>query len=175
MSALDDKVYDYLSPLVGGRKLFEDHRSEARPPKPCVGFEVISNPQVGDRSVGSVSAEGVQPLWFNKVLTLQLNFYGDESADDAERFLVRIYDEETLYSGELLNIGLSSTSQSIDTSIKLAETWERRWSVRVVLTHVVEHLQNVGLIEQVVIEGEYTGGANVTGNDTTITRIPDNG
>ena len=175
MSALDDKVFDYFEPVISPLKLIEDHRSEARPQKPYVGFEVISNPQLGDKSNGVIDANGMQPFYFNKQLTLQLNFYGDDSADLAEAFLAEIYSEETLMLGETLNVGLLSTSQSIDTSIKIGTDWERRYSVRVVLSHVVEVVQSVGLIETVWIEGSYTGGANVTGNDTTLTRVPEDG
>lgn len=176
MSLLDDKLFDYFSPTLGsGVKFIEDHREEARPPKPYVGYELISNPQVGEKSNGAVDENGIQILYFNKTLTVQLNFYGDNSADDAETFLAKIYDEETLMLGETLNIGLLSTSQSIDTSTKIGKEWERRYSVRVVLSHVVERAQNVGLIETVWIEGEYSGGADVTGNETTLTRIPEDG
>lgn len=157
MSALDDKVYDFLFPCVGlpEGKFIHALEDITRRKLPYADFQLIRNGVVGT-SVMDVDADGYQEINQDKVLEVQVNFYGDTSEQLAEDFLLRLEMELSLLRGEQLNFGLQSTTAPIDTSSEINKTWERRYTVRVTLSHTAAVLDNVGLIEHVIMNGSFS-------------------
>lgn len=156
MTALNDKLHDYLLPClkVPAEKFIEARNDITRPRKPYVDFQIISNGTIGSETRGP-DEDGFQPIYHTKSLVVQLNFYGDDSAEDAEMFLLHLDMEATLTRGELLNFGLLDWTPPVDTSAEVAKTMERRYTVRVTLSHAAATLENVGLIKSVEIESTF--------------------
>ena len=156
MSALEDRLYDYLLPClhVTEDRLIEAHADVPRPVKSYVDFHVISDAVVGV-SNRTVDEDGMLPIDHVKTLVVQLNFYGKDSKEEADLFLLKLEMESTLVRGELLNFGLLSYTTPVDSSTEIAKTWERRQSVRLTLSHTAFILDDVGLIEHVEIDGDF--------------------
>jgi hypothetical protein len=86
---------------------------------------------------------------------VQLTFYGDNAQQDAELFQMKLEMESTLIRGEVLNFGLLSIAPAVDTSAEMAKTWERRYPVRLTLSHSTMILDDVGLIDTVEIGSDF--------------------
>jgi len=152
----EDKIYMYFYPClsVPEEKFYEAHEDVTKAKKPFVTYQVINERRIGvDESMPD--EEGMAEKSEAKELTVQLDFYGKNATNDAEQFALMLELESALIRGEELNFGLLRVEPAIDTSQQLANTWERRSTVRVVLSHTTSVLDDVGLIKHVEITGEF--------------------
>lgn len=156
MSALEDKLYDYFLPCleVPANKFVEAHADITRPKKPYVSFQLLGEDTIGVTH-GAVDDDGMMPINHVKTINVQLMFYGDNAQQDAELFKMKLEMESSLIRGEQLNFGLLSIAPAVDTSAEMAKTWERRYPVRLTLSHSTMILDDVGLIDTVEIGSDF--------------------
>lgn len=159
MTAINDKLFDYFYAATGlsDEKRFREATEDlAKARKPYASYQIIDNAPIGQPHYLTPNEYGIQPINQNKELIVQISFVGAEAAELIEAFIMRLHMESSLIRGELLNFGLLDIGRPVDTSVKLSETNERRYSVRVTLSHMSEVLDEVGLIEHVDIEGSFS-------------------
>ena len=154
---LDDKLHDYLLPClqVPAERFIHAHANITRPNKDYVDFHVVSNGTIGTETRGP-DENGMQEINHTKSVVVQLNFYGETAQESADLFLLHMDMEATLTRGEVLNFGLLSTTAPVDTTQEMAKTWERRYTVRITLSHSTAVLEDVGLIEHVDITATFS-------------------
>lgn len=159
--SLDNKLFEFLFTATGMAegKFKEAHADITAPAKPYATWQIISNPQFGEVMTYEIDEQGNQPLATNHVATVQVDFYGKDSSTTAHSFILMLQGEAAAERGYLLNLGFLSSMQPVDTSQAVGDTWERRFSVRLNISNTVEAVQQVGIIDTVVIEPTFTGGA----------------
>ena len=157
MSALEDRIYDFFFPClnVAEDRFIEAHADIVRPHKSYVDYQIVNDTTTGVDH-GRVTAEGQMPIHQVKTLVVQLNFYGEDAKDAADLFLIKLEMESSLIRGEVMDLGLLSFTPPVDTSEVLAKTWERRQTVRLSLSHTMTVLDDVGLIEHVEVNGDFS-------------------
>lgn len=155
---LNDFLYLFIQPCSGlpENKVVEAYNKNPRPPKPFVDYHVLRAPSIGSGCVTDLDANGIQTTDMQKVAEVQVNFYGEQSLDLALAFINRFELESSLTRGEELNLGLLGIADPVDTSTPIAETYERRYSVRLRVSFNDEIKEDVGLIEHVDIAGAFS-------------------
>ncbi|ALH46216.1 hypothetical protein POR1_11 [Pseudomonas phage POR1] len=155
---LNDFLYLFIQPCSGlpENKVVEAYNKNPRPSKPFADYHVLRPDTIGTGIVTDLDEDGVQTTDIQKIAEVQVNFYGEESAELAMAFVNRYELESSLIRGEELNLGLLGTPQIVDTSTPIAETYERRYSVRLRVSFNQEVKEHVGLIEHVDIQGEFS-------------------
>lgn len=157
-ATLNDFLFLFIQPCTGlpENKVVEAYNKNPRPAKPFADYHVLRPETSGSAVVTDLDADGVQTWDMQKVAEVQVNFYGENSLQLANAFVNRYELESSLVRGEELNLGLLGTPQVVDTSTPIAETYERRYSVRLRVSFNEEVKENVGLIEHVEIQGEFS-------------------
>jgi hypothetical protein len=165
-TTFETRLFDYLFPCTGlevESQFIEIHQDFTRLQKPYASWQVLGTPQQGESITFPIDADGFQTISTAESVNVQVNFYGDNSLSLAKDFIIRLQMEASLYRGESLNFDYSTISQAIDTSTIVGDTYERRYSVQIALNATSALVQNVGIIEQAVIEGR------IADAETTVT------
>lgn len=156
--ALAQDVWDIVQPILGCPTIISK-QGKPRPKERVYGvIEVGNATQLGfGAEVGTPDNDGIAPTWSHDLLTIQFTAFGVGSKTVIKRLQSAFNKDSVVEAFHVIGLAIVDHSDILDIPAIRDTIWEESSRFSATFHVRIEDTDDVGVVEEITVEGELTG------------------